>query len=115
MTKRPRNIFTDYHAHIYFDESTIEHATTLCERAGKLFHINVGRIHNNPVGPHPSGSCQLTFNHLLFDQLIPWLEENRRGLTILVHAVTGNNLEDHTTNAAWLGDEVSLDISMFVA
>ncbi len=27
-----------YHAHIYFDASTIEQARTLCEDAAKLFH-----------------------------------------------------------------------------
>ena len=31
-----------------------------------------------------------------FDALIPWLDTNRTGLNILIHAQTGNNLEDHT-------------------
>ena len=114
MTQRPNNLFSEYHAHIYFDESTIEHATFLCKGAGNLFNIKVGKIHKKLVGPHPAWSCQLTFNHLHFDRLISWLDENRKGLTVLVHAVTGNDLEDHTTNSAWLGNEVSLDISMFI-
>lgn len=30
---------------------------------------------------------------------LAWLEANRGGLTILVHGLTGNDLEDHTTHA----------------
>ena len=34
-----------YHAHIYFDASTIEQARTLCEDAAKLFPLRMGRVH----------------------------------------------------------------------
>jgi DOPA 4,5-dioxygenase len=30
-----------------------------------------------------------------------------------VHADTGNNLEDHTTHASWLGEPATLDLSHF--
>ena len=51
-----------YHAHIYFDASTIEQARTLCEDAAKLFPLRMGRVHERPVGPHPDWSCQLAFD-----------------------------------------------------
>ena len=35
------------------------------------------------------------------------------GLTVLVHGLTGDDLADHTEHAAWLGEPVELDLSVF--
>lgn len=113
MIPRPRNIFREYHAHVYFDEKTVEQARVLCETAAKQFGVRMGRMHLKPVGPHPHWSCQLSFNSAQFDRLIPWLDEHRKGLDILVHGVTGNDIEDHTTNASWLGEPSELKLSVF--
>lgn len=111
--KRPVNSHQHYHAHVYFEQETLDFASNLCKEAGELFNLPVGRVHEKLVGPHPKWSCQITFTADDFDTFIPWLEENRGGLTVLVHALTGNNLEDHTTHAYWLGDSEELDVSMF--
>jgi len=108
-----RNAFESYHAHVYFDEKTTEQARELCQTAATLFGVAMGRVHQRPVGPHPHWSCQLSFDSTQFDRLIPWLEAHRGGLTVLVHAVTGNHLEDHTTHAAWLGKPARLNLSIF--
>lgn len=113
VTKRPENIYPEYHAHVYFDKNTVEHASQLCSQAGQLFQVLVGRVHKKPVGPHPEWSCQLAFNSAQFDDLIPWLDANRTNLTVLVHGLTGNDLADHTLHASWLGDPATLDISIF--
>ena len=113
MIQHPRNQFASYHAHVYFDESTIEQARALCSAAAKQFGVTMGRVHEKPVGPHPRWSCQLAFDASRFDALIPWLDAHRAGLSILVHARTGNDLEDHTTNASWLGEPVALNLSIF--
>ena len=113
MSTRPTNIYPEYHAHVYFDDQSVDYAASLCERAGKLFSVRVGRVHRKPVGPHPRWSCQLAFSTSQFDSLIPWLEENRNGLSVLVHGLTGEDLKDHTTHASWLGDEVPLNLSIF--
>jgi aromatic ring-cleaving dioxygenase len=55
------SLIKGYHVHVYFDEATVEPAKLLCEEAGKLFSVTVGRMHHRPVGPHPSWSCQLAF------------------------------------------------------
>jgi DOPA 4,5-dioxygenase len=110
---RPQNAFSSYHAHVYFDESTTEQARELCARAAALFGVEMGRVHQKPVGPHPRWSCQLAFDADRFDALIPWLEAHRAGLTILVHGRTGNGFVDHTTNASWLGEPVELNLSAF--
>ena len=111
--KFPVNIHDDYHAHVYFEQETLAFATDLCKKAGDLFALNVGRVHQKPVGPHPKWSCQIKFSSNDFDQLIPWFEDNRKGLSILVHAVTGENLQDHTDYAYWLGNEVELRLALF--
>ena len=46
-----------YHAHIYFDASTLEQARTLCEDAAKLFPLRMGRV-ERPLA-RTRMSCQL--------------------------------------------------------
>jgi DOPA 4,5-dioxygenase len=111
--QRPRNLFGKYHAHVYFDETSMEQARALCQGAAERFGVLMGRMHQKPVGPHPRWSCQLSFDRSRFDRLIPWLDENRDGLDILVHGVTGKDLEDHSAHASWLGDPVELDLTHF--
>jgi aromatic ring-cleaving dioxygenase len=112
-TKRPVNIPKVYHAHVYFNDETLEFASNLCEKAGELFGLKVGRVHQKPIGPHPEWSCQITFPVKKFDAFIPWIDENRNELTVFVHALTGDDLKDHTDYAYWLGDSVVLDLSIF--
>lgn len=113
MMNRPENLHSRYHAHVYFDAETVEQARALCQQAASRFGIAMGRVHEKLVGPHPRWSCQLAFDSTQFDALIPWLDEHRGGLTVLVHADTGENLEDHTTHASWLGEPATLDLSHF--
>ena len=68
-------------------------------------------MHQNPVGPHPRGSCQLAFSASVFGQLLPWLIRYRAGLTVLIHTITGDEHLDHTDNALWLGAPEKLDLS----
>ncbi|MFT7053101.1 MAG: aromatic ring-cleaving dioxygenase [Psychromonas sp.] len=112
---RPVNIHQHYHAHIYFDQQTLTFATSLCQQAGELFDLKIGRIHQKAVGPHPMWSCQISFTEQDFDKLIPWLDAQRNGLTIFVHGNTGDDLRDHTEYAYWLGESVKLNLSMFRA
>ncbi len=109
----PINVHKHYHAHLYFDQETIDFATELCQRAGALFMLQVGRVHQKPIGPHPQWSCQITFSSDDFEAFIPWLEAQRHRLSVLVHGLTGDNLQDHTEHAYWLGDEVELNLELF--
>ena len=102
---------TDYHAHVYFDAASREDARRLCEAAGREFPLVVGRMHDTPVGPHPRGSCQLAFGPELFGEVIPWLIENRNGLTIFAHANTGEDLKDHTEHVLWLGPSETINLA----
>jgi aromatic ring-cleaving dioxygenase len=110
---RPRNTHEHFHAHVYFNESTADHAHDLCRRAGETFDITVGRFHKKLVGPHPEWSCQLSFESKQFGPLIDWLEEQRDGLTVFVHGLSGDGLEDHTTHATFLGQPAQLKLEVF--
>lgn len=102
-----------YHAHVYFDESTVEQAQALCEEAGRQFSVTVGRMHHRAIGPHPSWSCQLAFDRSNHTDLLTWLALNRNGLIILIHPLTGNDLEDHTNYASWMGKPQALNLGIF--
>src|SRR6188472_2978038 len=113
MPRRPQNLHKAYHAHVYFDASMVDSARALCDEAGRLFKLQVGRVHEKLVGPHPAWSCQLAFGAAEFDQVIPWLDEHRGGLDVFVHGLSGNDLADHTTHAYWLGKDWPLNLEMF--
>jgi aromatic ring-cleaving dioxygenase len=111
MPQRPVNAHDAYHAHIYFGPETVEQARALAEEAGRLFKVQVGRVHVRPVGPHPAWSVQIAFARDQFERLIPWLDEHRGGLDVLVHGLSGDALADHTTYAYWLGNDWPLDLT----
>ena len=109
----PVNIHKAYHAHVYFDADTLDFATELCHTAGDLYSLSIGRVHQENVGPHPRWSCQITFGSKSFAQFIPWLDEHRNDLSVLVHGLTGNDIDDHTRYAYWLGTPIPLNLAFF--
>ncbi len=109
----PINCHDDYHAHLYFDAESLAQARLLCGQIQARFGLMPGRLHQRPVGPHPAWSCQIKFSRQDFDQLIPWLRDNRQGLSVLIHAVTGDDLKDHSDYAYWLGDSLVLNLAIF--
>ncbi|MGE8412637.1 MAG: DOPA 4,5-dioxygenase family protein [Pseudomonas sp.] len=102
-----------YHAHVYFDASTIDQARALCEQAAQRFGLQMGRVHERLVGPHPDWSCQLAFKPGLFGEVVPWLALNRQGLVVFLHPDTGDDLLDHTDHAIWMGALRPLDLTVF--
>lgn len=100
-----------FHAHVYFDASTIDQARALCEEAARRFPLKMGRVHEKAVGPHPDWSCQLAFKPDLFGEVIPWLALHRHGLTVLIHPITGSDLRDHRDYPMWMGTMRPLDLS----
>ena len=104
---------TGFHAHVYFDAGTVGQATVLCEKARDKFGVDIGRVHEKNVGPHPRWSCQLAVSPDKFGNVISWLALNRDGLTVFAHPETGDHLKDHTEHAMWLGEMLDLDLSIF--
>ena len=101
--------------HVYFAEAEVDRARAVCEGARDLFDIQMGRMHVQPVGPHPTGSCQLTVQQAQFQDVMSWLALNRDGLTVFAHAETGDVMADHTQHVMWLGESRELRIDVLRA
>lgn len=111
MNERPVATIKGYHAHVYYDGQSKQTAARLRAALEQAFEARLGRWHDDPVGPHPTGSYQVAFGPELFGEIVPWLALNRRGLTVFVHPVTGDDLADHGDHAIWLGEQRALDLS----
>ena len=101
-----------FHAHVYYDATTKSVAATVREALGAQFNVELGRWHDEPVGPHAVSMYQVAFAPDEFSRLVPWLMLNRAGLDILVHPQTGNGYADHTDHAGWLGAKLPLRLEV---
>jgi aromatic ring-cleaving dioxygenase len=98
-----------YHAHVYFrSPEEREQALALRGWLSERFLVQLGRVHDLPVGPHSAPMYQVAFAKDRFEALVPWLMLNRRGLSVLVHPNTGRARDDHLRHAIWLGDELAI-------
>jgi aromatic ring-cleaving dioxygenase len=108
-----------YHVHVYYDDATKEQAVYLREAfldAIKQNHeledvLHIGVMHDVPVGPHTKPMFRIAVKQLGFNLVINYLMLRRNRLSVLVHPETGNDLNDHTIHAMWMGDKVALDLS----
>ena len=50
-----------FHAHIYYNPETRPAAERLREAIGAGFAVQLGRWHDQPVGPHPVSMYQVAF------------------------------------------------------
>ena len=112
---RPISVIEDFHAHIYYQPGVTEPAAARLRAgvAAAFPSARLGRWHAIPVGPHTQAMFQIAFPVDLFAELAPWLMLNRDGLTVLLHPETGDDLADHTTHAAWLGEKLALRLEAF--
>ena len=98
-----------YHAHVYYDPETREIAARVRDGLAQ-FNVELGRWHDELVGPHLKSMYQVAFAPEEFDKVVPWLMLNREGLDVLVHARTsGDALGDHLDRSLWLGKRLELN------
>lgn len=104
-----------YHAHIYFEPSQREIANQLWSDIG--YHHRLTReFYLEPIGPHPKPMMEVDFEQedgdlsAGFGRFVSWLMLNRQGLSVFIHPHTGDSLKDHTENALWLGEQISLKL-----
>lgn len=99
---RPYTDIKSYHAHIYFDEDTYEKAALLRQWSIERFPVELGNWNLEPRGPHVTPSFYFGFKNDLLPVLIPWLQLNSLGLTILLHPNTSDPRADHLYYALWV-------------
>lgn len=108
MTESSREI-KNYHAHIYYDPETKDVAARVRAGLGARFNVQLGRWHDEPVGPHLKAMYQAVFAPEEFGKVVPWLMLNREGLDVLVHPSTGDSYGDHLERSLWLGERLKLN------
>lgn len=108
-----------YHFHVYYDSDHKDIAADVrqsflqaVERNHDLEEsLRVGRMHDEPVGPHTKPMFQIAVDQFAFQMSLNFLMLHRQGLTVLIHPETGDDIKDHTIHAAWLGNKVALDLT----
>jgi DOPA 4,5-dioxygenase len=100
-----------YHAHIYYDPTTTRAvAERLCAVIDEKFRVEIDGFRDTPVGPHPIANVLVIFKPDQFERVVPYLMLNRDGLDVLVHPLTEDAVEDHSSYAIWLGNLVELKL-----
>jgi aromatic ring-cleaving dioxygenase len=99
---RPYTDIKSYHAHIYFDEDSYEKAALLRKWSAERFNIELGDWNHEPRGPHVTPSFYYGFTNDLLPSLVPWLQLNSLGLTILLHPNTDDPRADHLYYTLWV-------------
>jgi aromatic ring-cleaving dioxygenase len=106
--------FENYHFHLYYPINKIEQARNILEKLrSENKYIEIGRVWDRPVGPHPIGSCQVSVTKNNFQEMIEWFFNGREGFSLFIHAVTGDDYLDHTDYVLWMGKEFQLNLEMF--
>lgn len=104
LPTKPR-AYTDiksYHAHIYFDEDSYHKAALLRQWVAERFPVELGNWNLTPRGPHVTPSFYFGFTNDLLHVVVPWLQLNSLGLTILLHPNTDDPGADHLYYTAWI-------------
>ena len=111
MTFADPGDITIWHAHVSYDAATRDQALLLREAIGETFDVRLGRMRDEPVGPHPSPMFMAEFPAGEFARLVPWLCRNHQGLSILIHPETGDFIADYRDNALWINERLELNLS----
>ena len=108
------DIIQDWHVHVYFDASTRATADAVrADIAREMPDLQLGRMHDKPVGPHPEGSFQVLIPNDRLAAAASWFALNRQGLTVLLHPNTEDDLKDHRDFPIWYGTAPKLNYEMF--
>jgi aromatic ring-cleaving dioxygenase len=110
MNSNTLQAITGFHVHVYFDPPTRTTALAVRDGLAERFDVELGRIHDRPMGPHPKSMYQVKFAPSEFSALVQWLMINHAGLDVLIHPETGDDVADHTEQALWLGQKLDLNI-----
>jgi DOPA 4,5-dioxygenase len=82
----------------------------LRETIAATLGVEVRALSDEPRGPHPVAQFRFMFTNAQFEDIVPWLMLNRRGLDVLIHPLTDNSHDDHSRCAVWLGAPVALKL-----
>jgi DOPA 4,5-dioxygenase len=114
-----------YDFHIYYFNSNAKSRTEAFQlldrllvdfkQEGKEGSIIVKKLPNDKIiGPHPTQFWEVDVRRPeVFIRVLSWFQLNHGNLSVLIHPQTGNDFEDHTNRALWLGDKLPLLLDVF--
>ena len=98
-----------YHAHIYYDSESRNDASLVRDLAITALPIEkISGLIDKCVGPHTSPMFNFTFLHEEMEFIREWLQQHRGELSVLIHPLSGNELNAHTERAIWLGEKLAI-------
>lgn len=98
-----------YHAHIYWQNEDQRRAALELRQPLQSLGCQLGRIWDEPIGPHPYAMYQANYSKSIADAVEQLLRTT--DLDILLHEDTGDDLRDHTEGARWLGHNLTLNLA----
>jgi DOPA 4,5-dioxygenase len=110
MTAGELDSIIGWHCHIYFTPQTRAAAVALNSDVQDHFRIWDYRWLDHTNGLHPTPMFRFQFEASDLARFIAWITLNRRGLSVMMHAITGDDYHDHAENAMWLGKPLELDL-----
>ena len=99
-----------WHCHVYFIPGQRDRAVRLNEDIQDRFRIWDYRWLDAPNPLHPLPMFRFQFLREDLAQFIEWITLNRNDLSVLIHAITGDDMFDHAYNAMWLGQPLTLNL-----
>ena len=99
-----------WHCHVYFMPESRDCAVRLNEELQDQFRIWDYRWLEAPNPLHPRPMFRFQFPPADLARFIEWITLNRNDLSVLIHAITGDDIFDHSYNAMWLGEPLTLNL-----
>jgi aromatic ring-cleaving dioxygenase len=106
-------IIKHYHFHLYYELENLSLAADIRKEVNQAFDLEVGRLWEKPVGPHPVCSCQVTVPVDKFEEVTAWFLKNRKGIDLFIHPVSGDDILDHSDSIMWIGKSYKLNTDFF--
>ncbi len=104
-----------YHIHFYCETDQIALCREVQEQlVRELTGIKgAGPVRATPVGPHPLPMFEAWFHNDQLDSVLRWTMQNRRGLSVMIHPLSSDDLADHRDHSFWLGKQLPLKLEIF--
>lgn len=109
--------FNYYHGHFYFTSETMTSAELIRQKMilDLTQLIRVFPILPKEVGPHPFPMFEFHFRGSDYQTVRQWLEKNHNGHSVLLHPLSGDEINDHTELAEFIGPSLGLKIDFLKA
>ena len=105
-----------HHIHVYFTAAQKPAALAVRELIRREYpDLFLGQVIDRPIGPHPVGSYEIDVPGEVFADFRAFLETNNpENLTMMVHPVTGDDVEDHSSASVdFIGPPMEINRSFF--